>query len=333
MSQYTILYLDDEADNLLAFTAVFRRHYNVLTAQHATEAYDLLGQNHVQVVISDQRMPQITGVDFLSEVSQRYPEVIRMILTGYSDMQAIIDAINKGKIYYYITKPWKFDELKVIIDKAIHTFELRSENEKLINENHALVLKNLQQEKENISSRYEVLKNQINPHFLFNSLNTLASLISIDAPAALRFTTKFAKIYRLILEYGEQPLITLSQEMELLESYMFLQQLRFGKNLNIDINITDKNYVLPPFALQFLAENVIKHNIISEDKPMVIKLIQKGEYLEMKNRIHLKNSLEISTGIGLKNLSSRYFLLTNKEIKITNDGDFFIVNIPLIPLG
>jgi LytS/YehU family sensor histidine kinase len=333
MSPYTILYLDDEADNLLAFTAVFRRHYTVLTTQYATEAYDLLSQNRVQVVISDQRMPHISGVDFLSEVSRRYPDIIRMILTGYSDMQAIINAINKGKIYYYITKPWKFDELKVIIDKAIETFELRIANEKLINENHALILKNLQQEKENMTSRYEVLKNQINPHFLFNSLNTLASLISTDAPSALRFTTKFAKIYRLILEYGEQPLITLTQEMELLESYMFLQHLRFGNSLSLDANIKDKNYVLPPFGLQFLAENVIKHNIISENNPMVIQLVQNGDNLLIKNSIHPKNNLETSTGIGLKNLNSRYFLLTQKEIEITNDGEFFMVNIPLIPQG
>jgi sensor histidine kinase YesM len=328
---YAILYLDDEVDNLVSFAAVFRRQYHVHTAQNPEQAMDILRQHEIQVVISDQRMPVVSGVEFLSQISQKYPEIIRMILTGYSDMQAIIDAINKGKVYYYVTKPWKYDELKVIIDNAIHTYLLRKKNEQLISENHTLMLKNIQQEKERLASQYEVLKNQVNPHFLFNSLNTLASLISSDPSAALRFTSKFAKIYRLILENGEQSMISLKKELELLESYMFLQQLRFGSGLDMDIKIEDENYVLPPFAMQLLVENAIKHNIISTENKMTIDIIQKNDTVIIRNRIKKKNIPELSTGIGLKNLNSRYLILTNLEIKVLNDGTYFTVEIPLIP--
>lgn len=332
MSQpYAILYLDDEVDNLVAFAAVFRRQYHVHTAQNPEQAMDILRQNEIQVIISDQRMPVISGVEFLSQISQKYPEIIRMILTGYSDMQAIIDAINKGKIYYYVTKPWKYDELKVIIDNAIQTYLLRKKNEQLISENYALMLKNIQQEKERLASQYEVLKNQVNPHFLFNSLNTLASLISSDPPSALRFTSKFAKIYRLILENGEQSMISLKKEMEFLESYFFLQQLRFGSGLEMDIKIENENYILPPFALQLLVENAIKHNIISTENNMTIEIFQRKETVVIRNRINEKEIAESSTGIGLKNLNSRYLLLTNMEIKVLNDGTYFTVEIPLIP--
>ncbi|MBK6363451.1 MAG: response regulator [Saprospiraceae bacterium] len=126
MSQpYSILYLDDEVDNLTAFKAVFRRFYNIHIAENADIAQEILAHQSIDLIICDQRMPGKTGVEFLEQISGTHPDVIRMILTGYSDMQAIIDAINKGKVYHYITKPWKFEELKVIFDNALETYTLR----------------------------------------------------------------------------------------------------------------------------------------------------------------------------------------------------------------
>ena len=144
--QYSILYLDDEEDNLTSFKAVFRRNFKIYTAQDASEALDLLSLNTIDLVISDQRMPGITGVEFLQKVHQSHPHIIRMILTGYSDMQAIIDAINKGKIYHYITKPWKFESLKVILDNAFETYTLRQKNALLEEEKKLLLIKTLQQD-------------------------------------------------------------------------------------------------------------------------------------------------------------------------------------------
>lgn len=331
MSKYTILYLDDEADNLAAFHAVFRRHYKVLTAGTVEEAQTVLGEHDIQLVISDQRMPGMSGVEFLTMMGQQYPNIIRMILTGYSDMQAIIEAINKGKIYYYITKPWKFDELKLIMDNALDAYALRENNNKLIEENQVLQLKNLQKEKENLASQFEILKGQINPHFLFNCLNTLVSLIGSEPEKAIQFTIQFARLYRQILEMGDEKLIQLEREIELLDNYLYLQKMRFGSNLILTANINELRYVLPPFALQLLAENSIKHNIVSDTHPLEITITQKENLLVVTNNIVPRQVEEPSTGLGLKNLSTRYVLLTGMDLHIEKNNELFIVTLPLIP--
>lgn len=328
---FSILYLDDEPDNLIAFKAVFRRFFEVFTAENAREALEILAVQKIDLIISDQRMPGMTGVEFFEKIQDVYPSIIRMILTGYSDMQAIVDAINKGKIYYYITKPWKFEELKVILDNALETYALRVKNEQLEIEKKELLFKALQQEKAHIASQYEVLKNQINPHFLFNCLNTLASLIVSDQQGAVRFTTRFAKMYRNLLEYGGQQLISLEKELELIDTYLFLQKIRFGNHLTIQKNIPDTRYALPPFSLQLLVENAIKHNVISEDSPLEITIKSGVDTLEVSNKINLRPAAEPSTGIGLSNLSQRYQLLLSRGIVCTADGGLFTVIIPLIP--
>lgn len=328
---FSILYLDDEPDNLIAFKAVFRRFFEVFTAENAREALEILAVQKIDLIISDQRMPGMTGVEFFEKIQDVYPSIIRMILTGYSDMQAIVDAINKGKIYYYITKPWKFEELKVILDNALETYALRVKNEQLEIEKKELLFKALQQEKAHIASQYEVLKNQINPHFLFNCLNTLASLIVSDQQGAVRFTTRFAKMYRNLLEYGGQQLISLEKELELIDTYLFLQKIRFGNHLTIQKNIPDTRYALPPFSLQLLVENAIKHNVISEDNPLEITIKSGVDVLEVSNKINLRPAAEPSTGIGLSNLSQRYQLLLSRGIVCSAEDGLFTVIIPLIP--
>jgi len=130
--KYRILYVDDEIDNLIIFKAAFRRYYDVFTATSAREGLEVLKKQDVQVLITDQRMPEITGVEFLENVIPDYPETIRMILTGFSDVEAIIQAINKGRVYQYITKPWDTDELKITIDNALESYRLKNENKQLI---------------------------------------------------------------------------------------------------------------------------------------------------------------------------------------------------------
>lgn len=328
---FSILYLDDEPDNLIAFKAVFRRFFEVSTAENAREALAILSAHKIDLIISDQRMPGMTGVAFFEKIQATYPNIIRMILTGYSDMQAIVDAINKGKIYYYITKPWKFEELKLILDNALETYSLRAKNEQLEAEKQALLFKTLQQEKEHIISQYETLKAQIDPHFLFNCLNTLSSLIVSDQQGALRFTALFAKMYRKLLEYGDQQLVSLEKELEFIDTYLFLQKTRFGEHLNIQKDIPDTRYSLPPFSLQLLVENAIKHNVISEENPLEITIKSGVDTLEVSNKINFRPSGEFSTGIGLTNLNQRYQLLLSKGIVCTADGGVFKVVIPLIP--
>lgn len=127
-----ILYVDDEEKNLDSFRVIFRREYNIKVANSADEGLDFMELNDVSLVITDQRMPNMTGVEFLERISGMYPDVVRVILTGYSDEEAIISAINKGKVFRYITKPWKKEELQQTIDYALDAYRLRIENKELL---------------------------------------------------------------------------------------------------------------------------------------------------------------------------------------------------------
>ena len=329
---FAILYLDDEQDNLISFKAVFRRHFNVFTAINAAEAFNVLDTNKIDLTISDQRMPELSGVEYLEQVKEKFPGIIRMLLTGYSEIQAVIDAINKGQIYYYATKPWKFETLKVIFDNALDAYSLKEKNELLIHQNQLLQIKNLALDKAQMVAKYDILKNQINPHFLFNCLNTLSSIISADPAEAIIFTSKFANLYRTILEFGEQSLIPLAKEIKFMGEYLYLQNTRFGANIQLWNKIKNYDFVIPPFAVQTLIENVIKHNMISADYPMIINIEQNEDTLIVKNIICKKQNSEPSTKIGLENLSQRYLLLTGKDLIVANDGISHIVHLPIIPI-
>ncbi|MDP4663784.1 MAG: response regulator [Salibacteraceae bacterium] len=141
-NQVNVLYVDDEQTNLFSFKASFRRDFNVLTANSGEEALKLMETSTIHVIVSDQRMPGMTGIELLQQVKVKYPEPIRILLTGYADINAVIDAINKGEVYRYVTKPWNTDELKTIIIAADEIFKLRKENkaltDKLIKANEQL---------------------------------------------------------------------------------------------------------------------------------------------------------------------------------------------------
>ena len=127
-----ILYVDDEIDNLTVFNSAFRRHFKTHVASSAREGLEIMKQNEIQLVISDQRMPEMTGTEFLERIIPEYPDCIRVILTGFSDINAVIEAINNGRVYRYITKPWDKEEMKIMIDNALETYNLKQQNKKLI---------------------------------------------------------------------------------------------------------------------------------------------------------------------------------------------------------
>ena len=128
---FNILYVDDEENNLTSFRAALRRYYHIFTAQSGAEGMDIISKNDIHIIVTDQRMPNMTGVQFLQHIPDE-PDNIRMILTGFSDMEAIIEAINTGKVYRYITKPWDKDELKITIDNALEAVRLRRDNKHLV---------------------------------------------------------------------------------------------------------------------------------------------------------------------------------------------------------
>jgi len=126
-----ILYIDDEQDNLTVFYSAFRRNFKVYLANSGQEGIEIMRKHNVHLVIADQRMPEMTGIEFLEKIKLEYPDSIRMVLTGFTDVEAIIQAINKGRVYRYITKPWSKDDLKITIDHALETYELKQQNRKL----------------------------------------------------------------------------------------------------------------------------------------------------------------------------------------------------------
>lgn len=131
MKNITVLYVDDEPNNLVAFRATFRRLFNVLTAESAEEGMAILAKENVQVILSDQRMPKMTGIEFFESILHQYPDPIRILITGYTDINAVIDAINRGQVYKYLTKPWQEDEVRNFIEKAYEVYRLRKENAEL----------------------------------------------------------------------------------------------------------------------------------------------------------------------------------------------------------
>ncbi|OJJ23995.1 hypothetical protein BKI52_04910 [marine bacterium AO1-C] len=185
-------------------------------------------------------------------------------------------------------------------------------------------------------SQLEVLKNQVNPHFLFNSLNTLLTLIPEDKQTAKKFTRKLGAVYQYILQYQNQELTTLDQEFNFIKSYLFLQQMRFGENLKarIEIDREYQAYQIVPLSLQMLVENAIKHNVVSSARPLYIDISNQGENLVVSNNLQLKSVRQMvaknSTKIGLKNIQNRYRFFTQSPIEINAKNDCFEVKIPLL---
>jgi sensor histidine kinase YesM len=183
----------------------------------------------------------------------------------------------------------------------------------------------------NLGAQYELLKQQVNPHFLFNSLNTLKSMVDIQDPQSSDFILKLSDFYRFTLESRKLDLISLREELQILDSYVYLLKARFEDGFVLNNNIDQKQYdsAIPPFTLQLLIENCIKHNVVSLDKPLQIDLYTENDFLVIENQIQLKRGV-LSTGVGLDNINQRFMHLVHKEIEIDKNETTFKVKIPLI---
>jgi response regulator RpfG family c-di-GMP phosphodiesterase len=131
-NKISVLYVDDEVNNLVAFKANLRQYYQIYTAESAEEGKHILKEIKINILITDQRMPNVTGVEFLESIIKEYPEIIRILLTGYTDLESVVDAINKGQIFRYIMKPFNVEELKMVINNAHEVYSLREENKELM---------------------------------------------------------------------------------------------------------------------------------------------------------------------------------------------------------
>jgi len=181
-------------------------------------------------------------------------------------------------------------------------------------------------------SKFETLKSQINPHFLFNSLNTLSSLIYIDANKADEFTNKLSKIYRYILDNQDDELTTVNDEIEFINKYIYLQKIRFDNNFEVQIADYSiyKEMMIVPLSLQILLENVFKHNIISDNIKIKISINFEQNYIIVENNKTPKKDEQISHNVGINNIINRYKLICDKECIIENKEDIFKVKLPLI---
>ncbi|WP_062059600.1 sensor histidine kinase [Aquimarina longa] len=188
--------------------------------------------------------------------------------------------------------------------------------------------------KEVMTSRYQSLKNQISPHFLFNSLNTLTSLMYEDRDLASDFVSRLATCYRYILDNREEDLVSLEKELNFLDSFIFMMNVRHQDALSITthISVDPKEYVIPTLSLQMLVENALKHNYYSKEKPLEISIVSTTtNNIIIQNTLQLRSQKEESTQLGLKNIKKRYSFYTNQNVLIQAEEDHFKVTLPLLP--
>ena len=186
-------------------------------------------------------------------------------------------------------------------------------------------------EKDKAESKFAVLKAQINPHFLFNSFNTLVSVIEENPKLAVEYVDNLSDFYRKIMQLRDKEIIPIQEEVELVNNYSFLLQKRYGKNFHLNINLSGQQCYIVPFTLQILVENAVKHNVISKNKPLIVNINMEGDhYIVVTNDIQPKLTKEKSTYFGLQSIVQGYKLLGNKKVKVEENGKVFKVSIPVI---
>jgi sensor histidine kinase YesM len=185
-----------------------------------------------------------------------------------------------------------------------------------------------------LKAQFESLTHQVNPHFLFNSLNTLATLIEESPELAKRFVTELTRLYEYVLDTRNHSVVTVEKELEFVDTYAFLLQMRFGGSLVLKNSISGKTLKtgIPPMTLQLLVENAVKHNIVSEEKPLIIRIEESGNCIVIANNIQKKTVMESSTGLGLKNIVERYRFFTEQSVEIVETGNTYTVCLPVLEI-
>lgn len=206
----------------------------------------------------------------------------------------------------------------------------------LIKQRQEDMLKGEQLERARAQAELEVLKNQIDPHFMFNSLNSLSYLIDQNQAKARRFTESLAEVYRYILSNKDQELVILQDELAFLQKYTDLLKLRFGEALQVKIQLTEEErnqFLIPPISVFIALENVVKHNELSKSAPLEVDIAMQEAGLTIRNKIVMKKTLYHSTKIGLNNLKERFRITVGKEVSVSDGGAYFELILPLLKLS
>jgi two-component system LytT family sensor kinase len=259
-----------------------------------------------------------------------YSNLISSLLFGMVIMlglawiqQLILSNINFGPTMLMV-------EVRGILINLVFFMFLNSLQQNYENQHVVMELERIKND--NLSAQYELLKQQINPHFLFNSLSTLKSMVETGDKEAGDFIIKLSNFYRFTLESRKLDLIHVHEEIEILSAYLFLQKARFDNGFTFTNTLTKKtsDTLIPPFTLQLLVENCIKHNIVSLERPLHIKLYEENDLIVIENQIQLKTGDHNSLGVGLKNIGLRYSHFIEKPVDIVNDQKVFKIKLPLI---
>jgi len=192
--------------------------------------------------------------------------------------------------------------------------------------------KNEELKRENLLAKYETLKNQVNPHFLFNNLNTLTGIIEQKPELATDFIKKLSDIYRYVLEQNDKEIVSIKEEMKFVEDYIYLSKMRFGEGLIFNSRLTkNQNFLVAPLGIQMMVENAIKHNIISDDMPLKIQMEIEDGFVIVKNNLQKKKSINSGKEpLGLENLKNRYAYLSGLPVEVMESDGQFIVKLPII---
>jgi sensor histidine kinase YesM len=185
-------------------------------------------------------------------------------------------------------------------------------------------------QKESMAATYESLKNQVNPHFLFNSLNALTNLVYEDQDKAAHFIKQLSEVYRYVLDTRGSEMVPIEEELKFLKSYSYLQGIRFGDKLSITISLNGTKSMVAPLALQMLVENAVKHNEVSEENPLHIKLYAEDGYIVIENNMQPKPVMEESPGLGLENIKKRYRFLSDTPVEVKQTETIFLVKLPIL---
>lgn len=243
----------------------------------------------------------------------------------FTSAAQLISAYQENLLSVYINNALIFGVVNIILMIVLEAWLFFTESAQ-----SKIKAENLEKELSQI--KFEVLKSQINPHFMFNSLNVLSGLIDTDVSKAQDFIDEFSSIYRYVLETIEKTVVTLDEELNFVRSYLFLQEMRYGKSLQLNVEIPADllNMFLPPLSLQVVLENAIKHNVVNESHPLIIDIYIENHQLMVKNNIQAKISSGKSTGLGQKNMVKRYAIISDAIPRFIVKTSHYIVQLPLI---
>jgi two-component system, LytTR family, sensor kinase len=271
-----------------------------------------------------------------SSGNQRYEQIWKTSISVFVGLalavvieMLVYSTINEetGPLFYFVIRGLLITAIIQVLFYSISS----------VYQSRQVEVENLRLREENVQAQLDVFRQQVNPHFLFNALNTLRSFVQLKHPETGNFVVQLSEVYRYLLQNSQENKVTLEQELSMLKAYSYLLRARFQDNFNLHLNIPAVFYpsIMPPLTLQLLVENAVKHNIVSSENPLHIwiEIQAEKQVLEVRNNRQAKRSTSASTGIGLPNIDQRYKLLCGRGINIVQSDLFFSVSLPIIPSG